>query len=133
MRFLLGLPLLIIPVAVYLILIFGTATPLDQGVLQFSLSPESTIVVSWGYFLIGIGLVLLYGEIVKATRTGSVSFSDHFLSTLLMVACIVLMVMMPEMATETFFILTLMTVIDVLGGFAVTLAGSRRDTTVQQQ
>ncbi len=127
MRFLLGLPLLVIPVAIYHILVFGTMTPLDQSVLQFTLQPESLLVVSWGYFLIGLGLVLLYAEIFKSTRTGAVSMADHVLSTLLLAVCVVELIMLPEMATETFFILTLMTLIDVIAGFTAAMSGQRRD------
>ena len=133
MRFLLGLPLLVIPVAIYHVLVLGTITPLDQSLMQFTLRPDSLLVVSWGYFLIGLALVLLYVEIFKSTRTGNVSILDHLFSMLLLLVCVVELIVLPEMGTETFLILTLMTLIDVIAGFTVTISGARRDFSVQSR
>jgi hypothetical protein len=127
MRFLVGLPLLVFPVAAYHVLVFLTATPIEETVVSFAVPSGVEFLLTAGHVMLAVGLVLLYVEIFKSTRTGAVSIIDHLLSMLLMVVCIVELVLLSEMATGTFFLLTLMTLIDVIAGFTVTISAARRD------
>lgn len=127
MRILLGLPFLVIPVAAYHVLVYITATPVDLPVFSTAMPSQATFAPGWGHLLIALGLLFLYIEIFKATRTGTVSIVDHMLSMLLMLICVVEFILLPEMATGTFLVLTLMTLIDVIAGFTVTIVGARRD------
>jgi hypothetical protein len=74
-----------------------------------------------------LGLVGLFAEILKATRTSRVSVADHALSMLTFVICLILFLLWTGAATSGFFLLIWLTVIDVIAGFTVTLAGARRD------
>ena len=80
-----------------------------------------------GDLLVLAGLVLLYIEIFKATRTSTASIVDHLLSMALFVICLVEVIVLQGFGTATFVILTLMTAIDVVAGFTVTISGARRD------
>ena len=75
--------------------------------------------------------MLLYLEIFKATRTGVASIIDHLLSIGLFIVCLVELLLLAPMATATFLILTVMTLIDVIAGFTVTISGARRDFGVE--
>ena len=52
---------------------------------------------------------------------------NHVLSMLLFVTCLLELLLTPAFATSTFFLLTLMVLLDVLSGFIVTVAAMRRD------
>ena len=77
-----------------------------------------------------IGIIFLYFEVVKATNTGRDTLVDHVLSVGVLVACIVLFLLTSFAATSSFLILTLLSVVDVIGGFAITFAASRRDISI---
>lgn len=126
MRFIAGLPLLVIPVAAYFVMVFITNTPINDPVYEYLLPSGVALSVTWEQVLIGGGLLLFYIEIFKATRSGGVSMMDHLLSLVLLAVCVVAMAQLPEMATGTFLILTVMTLIDVLAGFTVSMFGNRR-------
>ena len=74
-----------------------------------------------------LGLILLYFEIFKATRTGSATIIDHALSLLVFIVALVEFLIVPAFAHPAFLALLLMMLIDVVAGFTVTISGARRD------
>ncbi len=122
-----SIPLLILVVAAYNVLVFVTGTPLGGPLVALTLPSGQAISLSVGDLLIAAGLFLLYLEIFKATRTGMSSIIDHVLSIGLFIACLLELLLLPAMATATFLILTVMTLIDVIAGFTVTISSARRD------
>ncbi len=86
---------------------------------------------TWGDLVVLVGLVTLYIEIFKATRTSSISIVDHTLSTIVFVAFLVSWMIFPwtigEKSNSTFLLLTVMSFIDVIAGFTITIAAARRD------
>ena len=86
---------------------------------------------TWGEVMTLIGLVILYIEIFKSTRTSSISIVDHTLSTIVFVAFLVSWMILPWTAGEkgdsTFLLITIMSFIDVIAGFTITIAAARRD------
>jgi len=86
---------------------------------------------TWGDMVILIGLVFLYIEIFKSTRTSAISIIDHTLSTLVFVAFLVSWMVFPwavgDASNSVFLILTVMSFIDVIAGFTITISAARRD------
>ncbi len=86
---------------------------------------------TWGDFVVLLGLATLYIEIFKSTRTTSISIVDHTLSTIVFVAFLVSWMIFPwtigEKSNSTFLLLTVMSFIDVVAGFTITIAAARRD------
>ncbi len=72
-------------------------------------------------------LVLLFVELIKATRTGGSSIVDHALSTILFVICLVEFLVVRQAATSEFFFIMVVTLIDVIAGFSITIRAARRD------
>ena len=70
--------------------------------------------------------MLLFLEILKATRTSASAALDHALSMLVCVAALLGFLLVPALGTSDFLLLFLMTVIDVIAGFTVSLMGARR-------
>ncbi|MEN0087785.1 MAG: hypothetical protein AAF737_05040 [Pseudomonadota bacterium] len=89
--------------------------------------------VTWrmvlGDAMILFGLALLFVEIVKATAIGSASILDHALSTFVFIAFLVEFLLVPSAANTIFFTLTLISLIDVIAGFAVSIKGATRDVS----
>lgn len=74
-----------------------------------------------------VGVVVLYLEIFKSTRTGMASVLDHTLSTLVFVVYLVEFLVVAGCGTSTFFVLGLMSLFDVIAGFTVSIVAARRD------
>ncbi len=89
---------------------------------------------TWGDLVVLLGLITLYIEIFKATRTSSISIIDHTLSTIVFVAFLVSWMIFPwtigEKSNSTFLLLTVMSFIDVIAGFTITIAAARRDFAI---
>ena len=83
--------------------------------------------------LLAISLIVLYIEIFKATRPSSLSILDHIFSLLEFIAFLTEFIAFPQAGNSTFFLITLMTFIDVVAGFTVTISTARRDIGLDRQ
>lgn len=129
---LLSLPLLLIPVIAYNLLVFFSGITWSYEVLALDMVSGARWVMSLADLFIALTLVLLFVEILKSTRTGTVSLVDHILSTGLFVICLIEFLLLPAAATSVFFLMTVITLIDVVAGFSVTIAAARRDFAVDR-
>ena len=86
---------------------------------------------TWGDLVVLFGLVTLNIEVFKATRTSNVSIVDHTLSTLVFIAFLISWMIAPwavgPKGDSTFLFLTVMSFIDVIAGFTITISAARRD------
>ncbi len=98
-----------------------------------ALTARTLWMLTTGDLLVAFGLVLLYLEILKSVRTSIASVIDHGLSLALFALCLVMFITLPIAATGTFFLILVMTLLDVIAGFTVTLAASRRAVDVGGQ
>ena len=117
----------IIWILYHLVIIWGSATILSYEVFQLGLVSETIWQVTVSDLLLMAGLIVLYLEILQATLTSMMSVINHTLSTLVFVVFIVEFIIIGTSTNSTFFLLSLMSLIDVLAGFTITIAASRRD------
>lgn len=124
-----ALPLLAIPLIVYNLFLFGgdVAALLATELFRFHLISGANWTVSGHDALIAASLLVLYIEIFKSTRTGMASVLDHSLSTLVFIVFVVEFLTVAGAGTSTFFIIGLMSLIDVVSGFTVSIVAARRD------
>jgi hypothetical protein len=87
--------------------------------------------VSFSDILLTVGLLLLFVEILKSTRTGNRAIMDHILSFVLFIVMLGEFMIIRAAATSTFFLLTVMAVVDVLAGFSVTIRAAQRDIGIE--
>jgi hypothetical protein len=123
-------PLLALPLVVYSIMaLFGFSNGEAWAVPIATITMVSGGVwdLTVGDIFIVVSLVLLFGEILKATRFGNASVVDHMLSTLVFVICLVEFLLVGYAATSVFFILMVMALIDVIAGFTVSIRAAARD------
>lgn len=126
----LSLPWLILSVIAYNVIVFVTGTPFDTVMWQVPMLSGSVWSTTLGDLVLAGTLGLLFVEIIKATRTGGNSLVDHAFSTIVFIICVIEFLVIPEAATSLFFIITLITLIDVIAGFSVTIRAARRDFSV---
>jgi hypothetical protein len=130
--FLIGFPLLLVPFAIYNIIAF-----LMPGVSWTSTLTSVHMVsggdwtMSAGDMLIALAVLLLFGEVMKSTRIGLRTVIDHGLSLIVFLGMLVEFLLVTRAASATFFLLLVISFIDVIGGFAVTLRSAQRDLTVE--
>jgi len=130
--FVLGFPLLLIPFAIYNIIAFLMPGVTWTGVVAtVHMMSGADWTMSAGDILIALAIVLLCGEVMKSTRIGIRTVVDHSLSLILFLGMLVEFILVKQAATATFFLLLVVSFIDVLGGFTVTLRSAQRDLTVE--
>ena len=149
MRLIFGIfPLLVIPVVLYNLLAMAFGGPVQDidasgQLIQSQAAPMAGLLnerflglpmisgVEWvltkGDAIVLLAVIFLFLEILKSTSTGTATIINHGISLLIFILCLVQFLLMPNFATSTFFILTAMTLLDVLAGVIVTIVSARRD------
>lgn len=129
---LIGFPLLLVPFAIYNIIAFLMPGVSWSGTLTtVHLASGADWTMSAGDMLIVLAVLLLFGEVMKSTRIGMRTVVDHGLSLILFLGMLVEFLLVKQAASATFFLLLVISFIDVIGGFAVTLRSAQRDLTVE--
>ena len=132
-------PLLVIPVVIYAVYaltsLSGTAVSDPNFVLQSALMSVNmpsggTWSMGVGDLLVFFGLIFLFFELLKSTSSQRVAIVNHALSMALFVLCLLLFLLLPSFATSTFFLITIMVLLDVMAGFIVTIIRARRDLDI---
>lgn len=128
-------PLMLVPLALYNLAMIGLmgeggAAALDKVVLSLSMLSGAIWTMSLGDLMIVIGLVALFFEIVKATRTGSGSLINHMLSLVVFILFLVEFLLVQGAATQIFFILMTIAFLDVIGGFVISIRTAGRDVSI---
>ena len=129
-----GFPLLLVPFAIYNIIAFITpgvswTTPLAT----IHMMSGQDWVLTWEDVLLGFAILLLAVEILKATRISMRSIVDHFLAMALFIAMLVEFLLVQRAGTSTFFLLTVIGLVDVLVGFIVGIRSSARQVEAEHE
>ncbi len=130
--FILGFPLLLVPFAIYNIVAFLMPGLTWTGaVTTVHLSSGGDWSMSPGDMLVVVAILTLFGEMMKSTRIGMRTVVDHGLSLVLFLVFVAEFLLVKQAASATFFILLVISFVDVLGGFAVSLRSAQRGLTVE--
>lgn len=134
---LIALPLLMIPVAIYAVVILtgaggaagvmGAEQALREPVLTIPMVSGSGWNIGAGDLILFLALILLFFELLKSTSSQKVAIVNHALSMILFVSCLVAFLLIKGFATSTFFLILTMVMLDVLAGFIVTIISARKD------
>ena len=129
---LIGFPLLLIPFAIYNIIAFVMPGVSWTGTLtSVHMVSGGEWAMSTGDILVTLSILLLTAEVLKSTRIGIRTVVDHGLSLVLFLAMLVEFLLVKQAASGTFFLMLVISFVDVLGGFAVTLRSAQRDLTIE--
>ncbi len=132
--FILGFPLLLVPFAIYNIVAFltpgvGWTTP----VTTVHMMSGQDWVLTWEDMLLAFAILLLAVEIIKSTRMGMRSIVDHVLAMALFIVMLVEFLLVQRAGTSTFFLLTMIGLVDVLVGFIVSIRSSQRQVEIETE
>ncbi len=127
-----AIPLFVIPLAIYNLVMLTGDVHAALGARLFSvhlMSGAQWVFTAHDAFVVG-GVLVLYFEIFKSTGTGMASVLDHTLSMLVFIVFLVEFLMVSACGTSTFFALALMSLLDVIAGFTVSIVAARRDFAI---
>lgn len=129
------IPLLIIPFLAYNVILVGQfgaegSDPFAAEIFSVSMMSGGVWTMTVGSLLITVALLLLFVEIMKSTRTSNASIVDHLLSTFVFVAFLVEFLLVKGAAHPVFFTLMLITLVDMLAGFSVSIRSAGRDVNL---
>jgi hypothetical protein len=127
-------PLMLIVIIFYNALIFLGPLAFGQTPDEFLMNGFSIAMFSGdirqfsvGDFIMLLGLMALFVEVVKSTRTGSAWILNHTLSMAVCILAMIEFIVLPGFSTTPFFFLMAMSLFDVVAGFTVSIVTAKRD------
>jgi hypothetical protein len=128
--FILGVPLLIFAFAVYNIVAFLLpGFSWREGLLHFHMVSGAEWDLSAADLMVGGAILVLLIEMLKAARMTRRTIIDHMLSMILFIAMLLEFLLVAEAASGTFFLLLVVSFVDVTGGFAISIRAAQRDVS----
>jgi hypothetical protein len=115
-----GFPLLLIPLAIYNMIVFlmpGVA--FSETLLRLQLPSGEVWTISLGDMLLALGVLLLLLEVIKAAKPNGKYLTDHLLSLLVFGGAAAEFAMWPKFGNSTFLLLTLLAMVDFFSGIAL--------------
>lgn len=128
MTYIISIPVLAIVIAAYLLMAPGGGMLIDGDAFSTTLASGAEMTLRGGDFFIIAGLLALFLEMLKAARPGRTTVLDHILSAATFAVALVCFLLVDFAGTATFLLLTLMSLIDVIAGFSISLFAARRVT-----
>jgi len=130
-----SIPLLLFPFILYNLGLTGVIAgvggdPWETELFSFAMMSGGVFTLTLGDALIVLALVLLFIEVVKSTRTSNWSVVDHLLSIFVFAAFLVEFLLVQGAAHSVFFILMMITLVDLLAGFSVSIRAAGRDVNI---
>ena len=129
-------PLLIVPIVIYNLFALGGGV-IGHYDIQDLLSINHAVGIkmfsgdtwqfSFGDLLVLGSLLLLFVEVVKATRTTSNEIINHGLSMLVFVIALIEFITLKGFATTPFFMIMFMTLFDVVAGYTISIVAAEHD------
>jgi hypothetical protein len=127
-------PLLVIPFLIYNLVafvVYGSDPSRWNGpILSIPMVSGQSWSLTSGDLMLVLGLVCLFFEVIKSTNTGRNSVIEHMVSVLLFVVFLVEFILVGACASSVFFLLMVMSVVDVVAGFTISITGAGRDVTM---
>ncbi|HEY5965532.1 MAG TPA: hypothetical protein VIU42_16070 [Xanthobacteraceae bacterium] len=115
-----GFPLLLIPLAIYNIIVFlMPGVSFTDPLVKLALVSGAEWTVTLSDVLLTLAILLLLAEVIKGARPGAKYVTDHLLSLIVFGAAAAEFVMWPKFGTSTFFLLTALALVDFLSGLAL--------------
>ena len=137
MKFLKYFPLFAIILIAYNVLAFwgagSRATILSDNLFTIKLISGASVKLTVETFLIIVGLHILYFNIVKSTRSTVDTMISQALSVTVFLVFVIQFIIVQRAGTPHFLILTVMSLLDVIGGFTVAVSAARRDVSITHE
>jgi|GEM_PF-1341276 hypothetical protein len=125
------IPLMAIPICLYSILAAIAAGSRGVDVFTRELETASFTItmpsgapwgISGGTLLVALGLVILFFELIRGVASSRFAIIHHTWAVLIALASLGAFMILDSFATSTFFLLSLMCILDMIGGIIVNIA-----------
>jgi hypothetical protein len=115
-----GFPLLLIPLAIYnIIVLLMPGVSLAEPLIKLMLMSGAEWPVTLSDILLALAIVLLLLEVIKGAQPGAKYFTDHLLSFIVSGGAIAEFVLWPHFGTSTYFLLTMLALVDFFSSIAL--------------
>jgi hypothetical protein len=115
-----GFPLLLIPLAIYNIIVFlMPGVSFGDPLVTLRLVSGADWPITLSDMLLAVGIILLLLEVIKGARPGAKFVTDHLLSLTVFGAAAAEFVLWPKFGTSIYFQLTLLALVDFCSGLAL--------------
>jgi hypothetical protein len=115
-----GFPLLLIPLAIYNIIVFlMPGVSFTDPLVKLTLMSGAELPLTLSDILLALGILLLLVEIIKGARPGSKFLTDHLLSLIVFGAAAAEFLLLPRFGTSPYFMLAMLSLVDFLSGIAL--------------
>lgn len=115
-----GFPLLLIPLAIYNIIVFlMPGVSFTDPLVKLTLMSGAEWPLTLSDVLLALGILLLMCEVIKGARPGAKYLTDHLLSLIVFGAAVAEFVLWPKFGTSTYFLLVALSMVDFLSGLAL--------------
>jgi hypothetical protein len=115
-----GFPLLLIPVAIYNIIVFlMPGVSFVDPVAKLTLMSGTEWPLTLSDILLALGILMLLFEVIKGARPGAKYLTDHLLSLIVFGCAAAEFLLWPRFGNSTYFLLTLLALADFLSGVAL--------------
>ncbi|MGA9329438.1 MAG: hypothetical protein WBV83_10225 [Bradyrhizobium sp.] len=124
-----GFPLLLIPLAIYNIIVFlMPGVSFAEPLVTLPLTSGAQWPVTLSDVLLSLGILMLLLEVIKGARPGAKFLTDHLLSLIVFGAALAEFLLWPRFASSAYFLLTLLALVDFLSGVALRVRRGARVT-----
>lgn len=115
-----GFPLLLIPLAIYNIIVFlMPGVSFTDPVLKLTLMSGAQWPLTLSDMLLALAILMLLFEVIKGARPGAKYLTDHLLSLVVFGGAAAEFLLWPRFGSSTFFLLTMLALVDFLSGVAL--------------
>ncbi|MEH2623237.1 hypothetical protein V1292_001292 [Bradyrhizobium sp. AZCC 1719] len=115
-----GFPLLLIPLAIYNIIVFlMPEVSFTDPLVKLTLMSGAEWTVTLSDVLLTLSILLLLAEVIKGARPGAKYLTDHLLSLIVFGAAAAEFVLWPKFGTSTYFLMTALSLVDFVSGLAL--------------
>ena len=115
-----GFPLLLIPLAIYNIIVFlMPGVSFAEPLVTVPLMSGAPWPVTLSDVLLALGILMLLLEVMKGARPGAKYLTDHLLSLIVFGAAVAEFLLWPRFASSTYFLLGLVALVDFVSGIAL--------------
>ena len=113
-------PLLLIPLAIYNIIVWlMPGVSFADPLVKLTLVSGAVWQITLSDILLTLSILLLLLEVIKVARAGAKYLTDHLLSFVVFGAAAAEFVLWPKFANSTYFLLTLLALVEFLSGITL--------------
>lgn len=116
----------------YFILIGLVGLPLTQVLLTIPMPSGAGLTLTTGEILILVATVLAFAELIGSSSAHSSAIISHGLQLVVFLICLLLLLLLPRFGTGTFLVLTIMTLINTVAGYSMSILRARRDFSLER-